>query len=157
LTAPTAASAAKQDTQPSKASVSVSKPAVANRPQVRAPAPAAKPAVRSSLASTSNAPKKAESKPAAAAKGPDDGFLARMMRPTASSASKVHDKTDVKSPPKRTPSVVRAKSSIKPKTTKVEKPKEEQAAGASTPQATSGDQEHGELEATPAFDAATIR
>jgi hypothetical protein len=160
LTAPTAASAAKQDTQPSKASVSVSKPAVANRPQVRAPAPPAKPAVRSSLASTSNAPKKAESKPAAAAaRGSDDGFLARMMRPTASSASKVHDKTDVKSPPKRTPSVVRAKSSIKPKTTKAEKPKEEQAAGASTPQAASGDQEHGnaDLEATPAFDAATIR
>ncbi|KAF9893619.1 hypothetical protein FE257_010931 [Aspergillus nanangensis] len=30
----------------------------------------------------------------------DEGFLARMMRPTASSASKAHEKTDVKSPPK---------------------------------------------------------
>jgi hypothetical protein len=139
LTAPTAASAAKQDAQPPKTSVSVSKPAVVNRPQARAPAPAAKPTARSSLASTTNVPKKAESKPAAASKGSDDSFLARMMRPTASSASKVHDKTDVK--------------------TKVEKSKEEQAAGASTPQAASGDQEHGNagLEATPAFDAATIR
>jgi len=139
--------------------VSVSKPAVANRPQARAPAPAAKPTARSSLASTTNVPKKAESKPAAASKGSDDGFLARMMRPTASSASKVHDKTDVKSPPKRTPSVVRPKTLVKPRTTKAEKPKEEQAAGASTPQAASGDQEHGSagLEATPAFDAATIR
>ncbi|KAI9727838.1 MAG: hypothetical protein M1834_007884 [Cirrosporium novae-zelandiae] len=38
----------------------------------------------------------------------DEGFLARMMRPTASSASKVHDKTDAVSPPqkaKRMPSL----------------------------------------------------
>ena len=166
LTAPTAASAARQDTQPPKASVSVSKPAAANRPQARAPAPAAKPAARSLNASTTTAPKKVESKPPAASKGPDDGFLARMMRPTASSASKAQDKTEVKSPPKRTPSVVRSKTSVKPRTTKVEKPKsssstekEDQAAGASTPQAASGDQEQGNagLEATPAFDAATIR
>lgn len=167
LTAPTAASAARQDSQPSKASVSVSKPAVANRPQARAPAATTKPAARSSLASTASVPKKTESKPASAPKGPDDSFLARMMRPTASSASKVHDKTEVKSPPKRTPSVIRPKAPTKPKTAKVEKPKSssslgekaEQAAGASTPQAVSDDQEHGnaELEATPAFDTATIR
>ncbi|KAG9669417.1 hypothetical protein KCU99_g6692, partial [Aureobasidium melanogenum] len=166
LTAPTAASAARQDPQPSKASVSVSKPAVVNRPQARAPAATTKPAARSSLASTSSVPKKTESKPSSASKGPDDSFLARMMRPTASSASKVHDKNEVKSPPKRTPSVIRPKASTKPKTTKVEKPKSsssgekvEQAAGASTPQAVSDDQEHGSagLEATPAFDSATIR
>ncbi|KAL4973889.1 hypothetical protein BDW66DRAFT_141139 [Aspergillus desertorum] len=30
----------------------------------------------------------------------DEGFLARMMRPTASSASKAHEKLDVKSPPR---------------------------------------------------------
>ena len=30
----------------------------------------------------------------------DEGFLARMMRPTASSASKTHDKVEVKSPPR---------------------------------------------------------
>ncbi|KAH0364976.1 hypothetical protein KCU65_g6451, partial [Aureobasidium melanogenum] len=166
LTAPTAASAARQDSQPSKASVSVSKPAVTNRPQVRAPAATTKPAARSSLASTASVPKKTESKPASASKGPDDSFLARMMRPTASSASKVHDKTEVKNPPKRTPSVIRPKAPAKPKTTKAEKPKSsspgekvEQAAGALTPQAVSDDQEHGnaELEATPAFDTATIR
>lgn len=166
LTAPTAASAARQDTQPPRASMSVSKPAVVNRPQARASAPTTKPAVRPSAASASSAPKKAETRPAATSKGPDDGFLARMMRPTASSASKVQDKTEVKSPPKRTPSVIRSKTSVKPRTTKAEKPKssssaekEELAAGASTPQAASGDQERGnaELEATPAFDAATIR
>ncbi|EER23036.1 hypothetical protein D8B26_004333 [Coccidioides posadasii str. Silveira] len=34
------------------------------------------------------------------ARAPDESFLARMMRPTASSANKVHDKIDVKSPPR---------------------------------------------------------
>ena len=32
---------------------------------------------------------------------PDESFLARMMRPTAASASKVHDKIDTKSPPRK--------------------------------------------------------
>ncbi|KAE8150513.1 hypothetical protein BDV25DRAFT_110328 [Aspergillus avenaceus] len=35
-------------------------------------------------------------------KAVDEGFLARMMRPTASSASKAHEKVDVKSPPRST-------------------------------------------------------
>ena len=35
---------------------------------------------------------------------PDEGFLARMMRPTASSASKVHEKIETKSPPRKVPS-----------------------------------------------------
>ncbi|RHZ51471.1 uncharacterized protein CDV56_103892 [Aspergillus thermomutatus] len=35
----------------------------------------------------------------ASTKPVDDSFLARMMRPTASSASKVHDKVEIKSPP----------------------------------------------------------
>ena len=35
---------------------------------------------------------------------PDEGFLARMMRPTASSASKVHEKVETKSPPRKMPS-----------------------------------------------------
>jgi hypothetical protein len=34
-------------------------------------------------------------------KAPDDGFLARMMRPTASSASKMHEKMEPKSPPRK--------------------------------------------------------
>jgi hypothetical protein len=42
----------------------------------------------------SNAPK--------ATKVPDNSFLARMMRPTASSASKVHEKIEVWSPPRPT-------------------------------------------------------
>ncbi|OBW65353.1 MAG: hypothetical protein AUREO_012620 [Aureobasidium pullulans] len=166
LTAPTAASAARQDNQSSKPSVSVSKPAVNSRPQPRAPAAATKPTARSSIASTSNPPKKTESKPAISSKGTDDSFLARMMRPTASSASKAHEKTEAKSPPKRTPSVIRSKIAPKAKTGKAEKTKSstsiekaDGAAGASTPQAADSDQgqENSSLEATPAFEAATIR
>ena len=36
-------------------------------------------------------------------KASDGGFLARMMRPTASSASKVHEKIEPKSPPRKVP------------------------------------------------------
>ncbi|EEP77466.1 predicted protein [Uncinocarpus reesii 1704] len=36
------------------------------------------------------------------ARAPDESFLARMMRPTASSANKVHDKIEAKSPPRST-------------------------------------------------------
>ena len=42
-------------------------------------------------------------------RAPDEGFLARMMRPTASSASKVHGKTEVASPPR--PKVARRQPS----------------------------------------------
>jgi len=35
----------------------------------------------------------------------EEGFLARMMRPTASSASKTHEKVEVKTPPRRAASV----------------------------------------------------
>lgn len=37
----------------------------------------------------------------AGSKAPDEGFLARMMRPTASSASKTHEKVEPKTPPKK--------------------------------------------------------
>jgi hypothetical protein len=41
----------------------------------------------------------------ATARVPDEGFLARMMRPTASSASKVYEKVEVKSPSRRSGTV----------------------------------------------------
>lgn len=44
------------------------------------------------------------------------------MRPTASSASKVHDKSEIKSPPRRTPSLQKSKVNAKPKSAKLEKP-----------------------------------
>ncbi|MCJ1366369.1 hypothetical protein MMC16_005497 [Acarospora aff. strigata] len=45
----------------------------------------------------------------AGSKAPDDGFLARMMRPTASSASKTHEKVEPKTPPRKT-ATARAKT-----------------------------------------------
>ncbi|KAF4272398.1 hypothetical protein KXV70_005580 [Aspergillus fumigatus] len=51
----------------------------------------------------------------ASTKPVDDSFLARMMRPTASSASKVHDKVEIKSPP-RTAKPARAPRTVASKT-----------------------------------------
>ncbi|EDN11331.1 hypothetical protein I7I51_02971 [Histoplasma capsulatum] len=46
-----------------------------------------------------------------AVRAPDESFLARMMRPTASSASKMHEKVEIKSPPRGSgPPKVRRKS-----------------------------------------------
>ncbi|ETN38313.1 uncharacterized protein HMPREF1541_06347 [Cyphellophora europaea CBS 101466] len=41
---------------------------------------------------------------------PDDGFLARMMRPTQASSQKTHDKVQVTSPPRGKPAAPKAKS-----------------------------------------------
>ncbi|KAL8826891.1 MAG: hypothetical protein Q9191_003514 [Dirinaria sp. TL-2023a] len=110
-TAPTAASAAKAPSSrsPSRASqVSVSKPLRPSRPSVVSNSGASarpKPA-RSSLPAQSNAsqkPKPRTSTAGTAGTKPAGGdFLARMMRPTESSASKVHEKVEVKSPPRKT-------------------------------------------------------
>lgn len=95
-----------------------------------------------------------------------------MMRPTASSANKVQEKADIKSPPRRTPSLLKKQQhpSVKPRTPKFEKtdPKANGAAhqngdavaGASTPHTEPAAHETADnqgLEATPAFEAETIR
>ncbi|KAA8647420.1 hypothetical protein EYZ11_011559 [Aspergillus tanneri] len=46
----------------------------------------------------------------------DEGFLARMMRPTASSASKTHDKVEAKSPPRSTKTARAPVQKVVPKT-----------------------------------------
>lgn len=57
---------------------------------------------RPSLPGPSNASEKSKSRTSTGApKAADEGFLARMMRPTASSASKTHEKVEVKTPPKK--------------------------------------------------------
>lgn len=53
---------------------------------------------------------RSKSRTGTAGKASDGGFLARMMRPTASSASKVHEKIDSKSPPRKTPTRLKRKS-----------------------------------------------
>ncbi|KAK2767625.1 hypothetical protein FQN54_003783 [Arachnomyces sp. PD_36] len=51
-------------------------------------------------------------------RSPDEGFLARMMRPTASSASKTHEKVEPKTPPKvaRPPRKITSRASDRPPT-----------------------------------------
>ncbi|KAF9629778.1 hypothetical protein BFW01_g10981 [Lasiodiplodia theobromae] len=116
LTQPTAASAAKRDAEKEEKKPAA-KPRTTTTP--RAPAVAAKTTTaaasktaaekkagsRPSLPaqSTAKRPESRTSRPSVGARAPDDSFLARMMRPTASSANKTHEKKDdVKSPPRRT-------------------------------------------------------
>lgn len=110
LTAPTASSAAKHEEDGGQKLGR--KPSTATRPVAPKAAPAArKQASRASLApSTSAAAPKRPVSQASTRGGADDGFLARMMRPTASSASKNHDKPA--SPPRRAAST---RAATKPK------------------------------------------
>ena len=114
LTAPTASSAAKHGEEAVTAAAApkaVRKPATVSKP---APKPAAslakKQPARASLAPNASTTKRPESRTSTAGAGAGDGFLARMMRPTASSASKTHDKPA--SPPRR---AAGAKPTSKPK------------------------------------------
>ncbi|OMP86882.1 hypothetical protein BK809_0000557 [Diplodia seriata] len=119
LTAPTAASAAKREAEKAEEKKAAAKPKTTTP---RAPAVASKTTTaaahknaaekkagsRPSLPaqSTAKRPESRTSRPSVGARAPDDSFLARMMRPTAASASKTHEKKDdVKSPPRRQTSV----------------------------------------------------
>jgi hypothetical protein len=98
LTAPTASSAAKHGEEAAAQKI-VRKPSTATRPQPKAaPAPARKQPSRASLAPSTTTTKRPESR-ASTAGGANEGFLARMMRPTAASASKTADKPA--SPPRK--------------------------------------------------------
>lgn len=112
LTAPTASSAAKRGEAPSTNSSTARKPAPRPNTGATKLAPTRRDGPRQSLPATSTT-KRPESR--ASARTPDDGFLARMMRPTASSASKSAEKTgekpELKSLPKRANSV-RSKPSV---------------------------------------------
>ena len=111
-TAPTASSAAKLGgTAPAASTSSLGrKPSTLKRdtkpPTSRMPGPSAstvqkKPSRPSlQLQNGHERPKSRVSN--AGSKAPDEGFLARMMRPTASSASKTHEKVEPKTPPKKT-------------------------------------------------------
>ncbi|KAF2755231.1 hypothetical protein EJ05DRAFT_479024 [Pseudovirgaria hyperparasitica] len=105
LTQPTASSAAKHEAEASVAR----KPAGRDRTSSFKPPAPVKKAPRASLPPQPSS--RSESRTSTAA--PDSGFLARMMRPTASSASKTHEKVEVKSPPRRAPAP--APASSKPK------------------------------------------
>ncbi|KAK7544458.1 uncharacterized protein J3D65DRAFT_663707 [Phyllosticta citribraziliensis] len=112
LTQPTAASAIKRDEDKKATSSTTARkpattvpraPAVASKTTTAAAAK--KPATSRPPPASSSSTKRPESRTSRTSvggKAPDD-FLARMMRPTAASASKTHEKTDVKSPPRRNP------------------------------------------------------
>lgn len=106
LTAPTAAFAAKHGEEAATKAPAARKPATTTtRPTTTKPATstarttstARKPASHSAAAAAAHHEKRPASRASTA--GASEGFLARMMRPTASSASKVHDKPG--SPPRR--------------------------------------------------------
>lgn len=101
LTAPTASSAAKHG-EDATAPKLARKPSTVSRPAPKVAPTAHKQPSRASLAPSTMTSKRPESR--ASTKGAsDEGFLARMMRPTAASASKTHEKPT--SPPRRGPSV----------------------------------------------------
>lgn len=98
-TAPTASSAAKLEGDASKAPAAVlakAKPTSTHGRPPRASLPARSAPIPERL-------KKSQPRASmtnATGRGADDGFLARMMRPTQASKSKTHDKVEVKSPPR---------------------------------------------------------
>ena len=110
-TAQTASSAAKTGTSlsrsPSRASTTNPglgrKPSTLKRERPVAKVPAgstiAKKASRPSLGQTKEHDQP-RSRSSTVSKSTDSSFLARMMRPTTSSAQKTHEKTDIKSPPR---------------------------------------------------------
>ncbi|KAK5163101.1 uncharacterized protein LTR77_010885 [Saxophila tyrrhenica] len=110
LTAPTASSRAKHDP------TSASGPSTTSKPTTSRPKPSStRPTPRTSLApahrpgsqtSHTSAPAPRRSM----ASGDNSSFLERMMKPTAASASKTHEKSDAKSPPSK------SKTTSKPKT-----------------------------------------
>ena len=118
-TAPTAASAAKLggnpvSRSPSRASTAPTslnrKPSTlkkdATAPHTGGPTPASasgikKKASRPSLPAGTHPDRPKSRGSTVGSKAPDEGFLARMMRPTASSACKVHEKIEPKSPPRK--------------------------------------------------------
>ncbi|OJD36849.1 mucin-7 precursor [Diplodia corticola] len=116
LTAPTAASAAKREAEKAEEKKAAAKPKTTTP---RAPAVASKTTTAAAhktaaekkagsrpAQTTAKRPESRTSRPSVGARAPDDSFLARMMRPTAASASKTHEKKDdVKSPPRRQTSV----------------------------------------------------
>lgn len=118
LTAPTAASRARHEpdtaSKPAASRPSTTTSRAPPKTQVSTSKPAARSSTASARTSTAARPDSRTSAPAprkstASTAAPDSSFLERMMRPTASSAQKSHDKvtSEPKSPPRRTKSVAK--------------------------------------------------
>ena len=127
IAAPTAASAARSG----HATTLGRKPTVTQRDPSGAKSttsavPGAKQAPRRSLPGQTHGPVKAQARTSTARKAPDDSFLARMMRPTASSAQKAHEKVAPSSPPqsKRSAPVPTARGKVRTSMTASDEDKE---------------------------------
>jgi hypothetical protein len=121
LTAPTAASRARQEAESSKPSTG--RPPVAARAPPKQQISTNRPAARSSTATRPESRSTQQSAPrkTTTAAAPTESFLERMMRPTAASASKTHDKpAEPKGIPQRTKSS--SAKPIAPKTNGTAKP-----------------------------------
>ncbi|KAL9095862.1 MAG: hypothetical protein Q9165_001859 [Trypethelium subeluteriae] len=119
LTAPTASSAAKHgDTPSTTSSAAARKPAPRPVTGTKKPAPSRREAPRQSFPSASPAKR---TEPSTNARGSDDGFLARMMRPTASSANKTAEKPEARSPPHNRSTSIKPKQSVQSLTGKAKK------------------------------------
>lgn len=103
-TATTAASAARKgsnnEIDESKAAPRDRKSINVQAPRVASAATKASLAKKSSRASLASTEERARPRVSAAHKPADEGFLARMTRPTASSAQRAHDKLQTSSPPR---------------------------------------------------------
>ena len=108
LTAPTASYRAKHESESAPASKTTNlRASTTSRPK---PAPTAKPTSRTSLAPSQRPSSRASQTSARRSTAPSDGsFLERMMRPTAASSSKTHDKFEAKSPPRQKAAAPRPK------------------------------------------------
>ncbi|KAL1957607.1 hypothetical protein VTO42DRAFT_5718 [Malbranchea cinnamomea] len=123
MIAPTASSAAKlkTDTQTSRPASRTGGNAANNTQKAPTKGPAAslkqtstirKAASHASLAPAANIADRPRSRVSnVGSRAPDESFLARMMRPTASSAGKMHEKVEIKSPPRP---IAANKSATKP-------------------------------------------
>ncbi|ORY19859.1 hypothetical protein BCR34DRAFT_620845 [Clohesyomyces aquaticus] len=137
LTAPTASSAAKHDEE--AASKLGRKPSTTARPSAAKTAPPARNQHSRASLAPSTAPAKRPDSRASTRGAPDEGFLARMMRPTAASAKKTLEKPA--SPPRKGASgkaPVKAKSGQEGAIAKGKKKVEEVATKAKEALATNG-------------------
>jgi hypothetical protein len=152
--APTTASVAKTSSAPNRPASRASTTAIANGknlttsqhnrsiaklPNSATAASLAKKTSRASLASQAGSHDLPKSRTSIVTKAPDEGFLARLTRPTASFAQKTHEKLQVHSPPReRKPA---AKPKLRKSTGKLEDEKESAAD-------TNGTEDHGAQDTT---------
>lgn len=112
VTAMTAASAAHDrsvpDSQAKRSAARRTSAAQANHPRLSTASTQSSLSKKASRASLADRPKSRSS-----LSKPDDGFLARMMRPTQSSAQKTHEKTHISSPPRAKPAAAKTKPASK--------------------------------------------